>query len=602
MMRIRVNKKSWLTAVVAGAVVTTGVVAGFLLSDQSEAEILHTDLMAFPTSPEPTNIGEFIRDPEAAKELGKALFWDMQTGSDGVVACATCHHHAYADHRDRNQFNPGPNGIFEFGAPNALMPATAIPVTSDDILGSQGVTKMDFVDIIPGSAVDNVVHVPDPVFNVGGVNVRQTTGKNTPTSIHSSFNHRNFWNGRAHNTFNGVNPLGDADQSAAGKIWKRVGRRVVPAQIQIDNASAASQAVGPPNNSAEMSAAGRTFPKLAKKMLSLRPLGKQLIHLNDSRLGSLSRFPERGLKVSYQTLIRRAFDSKWWNSRRVFSVDPNGMPIPGRLGTPVGTNEYSLSEINFSLFWGLAIAQYQSTLVANDAPLDRFLRGENDPRFGAVEHTGLTEFTGEARCNECHAGALFTEATVDSVATLGRVRPGNLRDGILAFFDTGFRNIAVRPTGEDLGVGGTTPFGAPLSFSRRELAPGTRVAVDGAFKTPGLRNIELTGPYFHNGGKRTLDQVVAFYKDRGDFRNENRNQIDLQFENIEIENQPAIVAFLKNALTDDRTRQEMAPFDHPELFISNGHKQDGSSDSIVRIPQLGAGGRPAEGLPPLTGF
>lgn len=38
--------------------------------------------------------------------LGKALFWDMQAGSDGM-ACASCHFHAGADARLRNQLNPG---------------------------------------------------------------------------------------------------------------------------------------------------------------------------------------------------------------------------------------------------------------------------------------------------------------------------------------------------------------------------------------------------------------------------------------------------------------------------------------------------------------
>ncbi len=35
--------------------------------------------------------------------LGKALFWDVQVGSDGRTACATCHFHAGADHRVTNQ-------------------------------------------------------------------------------------------------------------------------------------------------------------------------------------------------------------------------------------------------------------------------------------------------------------------------------------------------------------------------------------------------------------------------------------------------------------------------------------------------------------------
>jgi cytochrome c peroxidase len=41
--------------------------------------------------PEPPNLGEFVRDRTAAIQLGKALFWDMQVGSDGRTACASCH-------------------------------------------------------------------------------------------------------------------------------------------------------------------------------------------------------------------------------------------------------------------------------------------------------------------------------------------------------------------------------------------------------------------------------------------------------------------------------------------------------------------------------
>ena len=50
------------------------------------------------------------------------------------------------------------------------------------------------------------------------------------------------------------------------------------------------------------------------------------------------------------------------------------------------------------------------------------------------------------------------------------------------------------------------------------VAKTDRDAVDGAFKVPSLRNIELTGPYFHNGGSATLEQVIEFYNRGGDRR------------------------------------------------------------------------------------
>src|SRR4030042_5859052 len=57
--------------------------------------------------PEPTNLNEYVVNRAAAIALGKALFWDMQVGSDGIQACASCHFQAGADNRFKNQINPG---------------------------------------------------------------------------------------------------------------------------------------------------------------------------------------------------------------------------------------------------------------------------------------------------------------------------------------------------------------------------------------------------------------------------------------------------------------------------------------------------------------
>ena len=48
-----------------------------------------------------------VKDQAALVRLGKALFWDMQAGSDGVQACATCHFNGGADSRSKNQISPG---------------------------------------------------------------------------------------------------------------------------------------------------------------------------------------------------------------------------------------------------------------------------------------------------------------------------------------------------------------------------------------------------------------------------------------------------------------------------------------------------------------
>src|SRR5690242_19391097 len=51
-----------------------------------------------------------LADKTAAIELGKALFWDMQSGSDDVQACASCHFNGGADSRVNNEVNPGQAG------------------------------------------------------------------------------------------------------------------------------------------------------------------------------------------------------------------------------------------------------------------------------------------------------------------------------------------------------------------------------------------------------------------------------------------------------------------------------------------------------------
>jgi cytochrome c peroxidase len=96
----------------------------------------------------------------------------------------------------------------------------------------------------------------------------------------------------------------------------------------------------------------------------------------------------------------------------------------------------------------------------------------------------------------------------------------------------------------------------------------TRVAVDGAFKTPGLRNIALTAPYFHNGTAANLRQVVQFYNRGGIFCRENKRDLDPDIRSLGLSpyEEEALVAFMVS-LTDMRTVDRKAPFDHPSYLL-----------------------------------
>src|SRR5687767_13889142 len=111
----------WTLAIlVAGPAVVDPIAEGPLAMTETEVTIPRvsnppatSDLTNLPGDlravavPGPSNLSEFVRDVQMARALGKALFWDMQVGSNGVQACASCHFQAGADPRSKNQLSPG---------------------------------------------------------------------------------------------------------------------------------------------------------------------------------------------------------------------------------------------------------------------------------------------------------------------------------------------------------------------------------------------------------------------------------------------------------------------------------------------------------------
>jgi cytochrome c peroxidase len=300
---------------------------------------------------------------------------------------------------------------------------------------------------------------------------------------------------------------------------------------------------------------------------------------------------------------------------------------------------------------------YEATLISDDSRFDKYAAGDKT-QLTAQEQAGLAIFSGDrGRCVNCHKGAEFTGASTrmvlgsggDSFAGDGPIENMLMGDRQVALYDNGFYNIGVTPTGHDAGNGGTDPWNNPLSFTRsfkqqllNQPAPDAmshslnpcsyqiidgcivvtdpymRDAVDGSFKTPTLRNVELTGPYFHNGGFATLEQVVDFYSRGGNVRSlpgsdtsglaahgsSNLAPDIMRLGLTDIE-KAALVAFLKT-LTDDRVRYEKAPFDHPSLRIPHGAKGDNTAltltsgkaiDEFMTLPAVGAAGLATPILP-----
>lgn len=124
-----------------------------------------------------------------------------------------------------------------------------------------------------------------------------------------------------------------------------------------------------------------------------------------------------------------------------------------------GTNN-SITSTNI----GAAIAAFERTIIATDSPFDQFQAG-NQNALTQAQIRGMDRFQ-DIGCDDCHSGPMFSDFELHVVG----VPDNNLLDN------------------SDSGANGTY-----------------------AFRTPTLRNLNETGPYFHNGVGGNLQQTIQFY-------------------------------------------------------------------------------------------
>jgi len=204
--------------------------------------------------------------------------------------------------------------------------------------------------------------------------------------------------------------------------------------------------------------------------------------------------------------------------------------------------------------YGLAIAAFEPTdeFAEFNSKYDYYVAGQVD--LSEQEKFGLELFNGKAKCANCHPSkppedypyALFTDFTYDNLGIPVNPRIAELQ--------------GVDKLPPDLGLGGRPDIAAKHPDGSQ----------NGKFKVPTLRNVELTGPYGHNGVFATLEQIVYFYNTRDTLGQvpdatdpgfgvtgwpapevpETVNEAELGNLGLTAEEEAAIVAFLKT-LTDD---------------------------------------------------
>lgn len=150
-----------------------------------------------------------------------------------------------------------------------------------------------------------------------------------------------------------------------------------------------------------------------------------------------------------------------------------------------------------------ALGVYQRTLVSNQSKFDQYLNEKSD--LTKQEKRGMNLFFGKAKCSKCHNGFNFTNYKLSN-------------NGL-------YKNYT------DIGR-------MRVSNDSNDLAQ---------FKTPSLRNVEVTAPYMHDGSKSTLMEVVKHYNSGGE---KHRNK-DILIEplNLNEKEMESLVSFL-GTLTD----------------------------------------------------
>lgn len=186
-----------------------------------------------------------------------------------------------------------------------------------------------------------------------------------------------------------------------------------------------------------------------------------------------------------------------------------------------------------------ALSEYERTLVSLNSRFDQYIRGDRT-QLSPDEIKGYTVFAGKALCGSCHFFPLFNGLTPPF------------------YNDQEFEVIGVPKN----------KFNQELDAdSGRYHVSKNRIHL-ASFKTPGIRNIDLTGPYMHNSIYQTLDEVIDFYKKGGGGGlGIALDNLTLPFDSLQLSTQETMQ--LKKFLLSltDRPVKEKAPATLPKINI-----------------------------------
>jgi cytochrome c peroxidase len=153
-----------------------------------------------------------------------------------------------------------------------------------------------------------------------------------------------------------------------------------------------------------------------------------------------------------------------------------------------------------------AIASYERTQLSFDSPFDRFIAGDKNAIDDSAKR-GWELFNTQARCNKCHALTdTQRDVTVFTDNDFHNIGIGIIRHNVVALAHQAEQLIKSGDTADIDRAAIQTDMSALGRFlitkKEKDIA---------SFKTPDIRNVLVTGPYFHDGSQETLWDVIDHY-------------------------------------------------------------------------------------------
>jgi cytochrome c peroxidase len=156
-----------------------------------------------------------------------------------------------------------------------------------------------------------------------------------------------------------------------------------------------------------------------------------------------------------------------------------------------------------------AVAAYQRQIIPGPSRFDLYLQalqeGEPAARRAALtpdEVAGARIFIGQGECILCHNGPLLTNFSFHNIASPGIT----LQQGRISAIEKLQRS-------EFTCLGPYSDAAGPADCAELRFMRTSGHEIEGALRTPTLRNLAHTAPYFHNGEFESLAQMLEFYND-----------------------------------------------------------------------------------------